>query len=145
MADTFAKKEKEKKRAIKKKDKAEKRLERKTNNDKGKSLEDMIVYLDEYGNITDIPPEKQKRKKINAEDMQIGATPRTAEDTHLEGRLSLFFQDKGYGFITEDNTKVNIFVHSNNIEEPIALQDRVSFQKEKTQKGFNAINVRKIK
>jgi len=147
MADSFAKKEKDKKRAKKKQDKAEKREERKTNNNKGKSLDDMIVYLDEYGNFTNVPPDQQNRKKINAEDIQIGVAPTAEEDEELEstGVISLFFSDKGYGFITEDKTRANIFVHSNNLMEPVKEKDKVSFKKEMTPRGAAAIEVRKIK
>lgn len=144
MADTFSKKALQQKKAKKKQDKQERREERKTNNNKGKSLEEMIVYLDEYGNLTDIPPDKQKRKSVAVEDVILGAAPVTEEKEHT-GTLSLFFTDKAYGFITEDNTRANIFVHSNKMLEVIKEKDRVSYEKERTPKGWAAVNVRKIK
>lgn len=144
MADTFAKKELQKKRAKKKLDKLEKREERKTNNDKGKSLDEMIVYLDEYGNLTDVPPDMQVKKKINAKDIQLGAANNVDIDKSYEGTLSLFFEDKGYGFITEDGTRLNVFVHINKLTGDIKEKDRVQFEKEKTPKGWAAINVKKI-
>ena len=69
---SFIKRQKEKERAAKKKEKEKKRQERKENNNKGSDLEDMIAYVDEFGNITDKPPEnwkedqkKDKTKKNN--------------------------------------------------------------------------------
>lgn len=62
---SFIKKQKEKKKLQKKKDKFEKKMERKENNDKGGTLDDMIAYVDQYGNIVDEPPEppvKDKKK-----------------------------------------------------------------------------------
>ena len=50
--ETFSKKEREKKRLKKKKDKEEKKEERQANAKKGQSLEEMIAYVDENGNIT---------------------------------------------------------------------------------------------
>lgn len=144
MADTFNKKALQQKRAKKKKDKLERKEERKTNNDKGKSLEDMIVYLDEYGNITSIHPDKQKRKKVNVSDIQLGATP-VIEEKEYAGTVSLFFMEKGYGFITEDKSRETVFVHSNKLIETITEKDRVTFEKEKTPKGYAAVNVRKLK
>lgn len=144
MADTFNKKALQQKKAKKKQDKLERRQERKSNNDKGKSLEEMTAYVDEYGNITDVPPDKQKRKKINAEDILIGAAP-IVEQKEYSGIISLFFSEKGYGFITENTTKETVFVHSNQLMEPIAEKDRVTYEKEKTPKGYSAIKVRKIK
>lgn len=144
MADTYSKKALQQKKAKKKQDKLEKREERKSNNDKGKSLEEMTVYLDEYGNITDVPPEKQKRSNLPPQAFQPG-TDITPEEKECTGIVSLFFTDKAYGFITEDKTRANIFVHSNKTLEPIKEKDRVTYEKEKTPKGYAAINVRKIK
>ena len=63
MADSTSKKEKNKKRALKKIEKKNKRENRKENNNKGKSLEEMIVYVDVLGNFTDIPPHLQDKEK----------------------------------------------------------------------------------
>lgn len=144
MADTFNKKALQQKRAKKQKDKLERREERKTNNDKGKSLEEMTVYVDEYGNLTNVHPDNQKRKKINTGDIQLGAAP-IVEEKEYVGTVSLFFVEKGYGFITEHKSRETIFVHINKLMEPITEKDSVTFEKEKTPKGYAAVNVRKIK
>ena len=62
--ETFNKKEKEKKRLKKQKEKREKAEERKDNVVKGKSLDEMMAYVDENGNITSTPPDPTKKKKI---------------------------------------------------------------------------------
>ena len=49
MSESFAKKEKEKQKAKSKQDKAQKMKDRKANASKGKSLEDMMAYIDENG------------------------------------------------------------------------------------------------
>ncbi len=144
MADTFNKKALEQKRAKKKKDKLERKEERKTNNDKGKSLEEMTVYLDEFGNFTNIPPEKQKRRKPDNTDLPFSEESNIENQT-FTGVLSLFFTEKGYGFITEDGTKSTVFVHSNEMMEPITEKNFVTFGKKKGPKGYSATNVRKIK
>lgn len=144
MGDTFAKKALQQKRAKKKQDKLERREERKSNNNKGKSMEEMIVYLDENGNFTDVPPDKQKRVKIDVEDIQLGAQA-LPQEKEFTGMVTMFNTEKAYGFITEDNTRASIFVHSNNLLEPVSEKDRVTYEKERTPKGYAAINVRKIK
>lgn len=144
MADTFNKKALQQKRAKKKQDKQERKEERKTNNNKGKSLEEMMVYLDEFGNITDVPPHKQNRVKVKLEDIQLGAAPIVVEK-EFTGVLSSFNIEKAFGFIIEDKSKESLFVHVNNFLEPITEKDRVSFEKERTPKGYAAIHVKKLK
>jgi len=50
------KREKEKQKLQHRQEKAEKMQERKANTQKGKSLDDMLAYLDENGNIISEPP-----------------------------------------------------------------------------------------
>ena len=57
--ETFNKREKEKKRAKAKQEKAEKMRERRANATKGKSLDDMLAYLDENGNLSEQPPQNR--------------------------------------------------------------------------------------
>lgn len=57
---SFAKKEREKKKLQKQREKKEKMQERKDHKEKGKSLDDMMAYLDENGNIVDAPVEQTK-------------------------------------------------------------------------------------
>src|ERR1700761_195181 len=115
--ETYSKKEREKKKALKQKDKKEKAESRKTNSDKGKGLEDMMAYIDENGNITSTPPDPSKRKKIVAEEIQIGV-PKQAEPTPEElvrtGVVSFFNEAKGFGFIKDLQSQESVFVHVNN-------------------------------
>lgn len=55
---SFIKNQKVKKKLQKKKEKEEKKQERKENNLKGGDLDDMIAYVDEFGNIVDEKPEE---------------------------------------------------------------------------------------
>lgn len=142
MADSFSKKENFKKKLQKQKEKALRREERKENNNKGKNLEEMFSYVDEFGRITNTPPEK--REEISLEDIQLGAAPIIEEDTVKKGIIT-FFSDKGYGFITEDHSKENVFFHQNNCSVLLKKGNKVSFEKEKSAKGFSAINIQLIK
>lgn len=65
MADSFSKKENKKKKARKKQEKAEKREARKSNNDKGKRLEDMMAFVDENGNLTSVDPGKNDSEQAD--------------------------------------------------------------------------------
>jgi cold shock CspA family protein len=143
--ETFSKKEKEKARLKKSKDKKEKAQERKANAGKGKSLEDMMAYIDEHGNITSTPPDPSKKIKINAEDIRIGVAKQEdlPQDTVRSGVVSFFNESKGYGFIKDMQTGESIFVHANALTEPIKENNMVTFETEQGQKGLSAIKVKK--
>lgn len=144
--ETFNKKEKEKKRLKKRDDKKKKAEERKSNS-KGSGLDAMMAYVDEFGNITDTPPDPTKKKKeVKAENIEIGVAKR--EDVEVEtvrnGRVEFFNDAKGFGFIKETGTDEKFFVHINGCEEEIAENDKVSFELEQGLKGINAVRVKKI-
>jgi cold shock CspA family protein len=146
--ETSNKKDKEKKKQKKKQDKQLKKEERKSNSDKGKSFEDMLAYVDEYGNITSTPPDPTKKKKIiNAEDIEIGVSRKTEEEftTIRSGTVTFFNESKGYGFIKDLQSQESIFVHVNNLSEAIKENDKVTFETEKSPKGLSAINVKLLK
>lgn len=144
MSESFSKKEKAKQKAKSKQDKAQKMKERKSNNNKGKSLEDMMAYVDENGNLTSVRPDETKRREISLEDIQLGAAPIIPEEVTKTGVISFFNEEKGYGFITEDKTRENVFVHVNQLLQPVKEKDRVTYEKEKTPRGYSAVQVKKI-
>ena len=143
---SFNKKEKEKKRLKKKKEKLERREQRKLEKIENgpKSFEDMLSYVDENGNLSSTPPDPAKKKKIKAEDIVLGIPPmdKSAEQTVRQGQVKFFNDEKGYGFIIDLDTKDSIFVHINNIAEPIQENDKVTFEVEMGPKGPNAVNVK---
>ncbi|MBB6108246.1 cold-shock protein [Mucilaginibacter lappiensis] len=142
--ETFGKKEKEKARLKKAKDKKEKAEERKANAGTGKSLEDMMAYIDEHGNITSTPPDPSRKIKVNSEDIQIGIAKRQdlPHDTVRNGVVSFFNEAKGYGFIRDLQTEESIFVHINALTGPLKENNLVTFETEQGLKGLSAINVK---
>jgi cold shock CspA family protein len=145
--ETFSKKEREKKKFKKQQDKKEKAEDRKANSDKGKSLDDMMAYIDDDGNITSTPPDPSKKRKINSEDIQIAIPKQEAmapPDPFRKGTVAFFNDSKGFGFIKDSITQESIFVHVNGLEEAIQEGDKVSFETEQGQKGPNAIKVKKV-
>jgi cold shock CspA family protein len=143
--ETFSKKEKEKARLKKAKEKKEKAEDRKASGGKGKSLEDMMAYIDEYGNITSTPPDPSRKIKINSEDIQVSVARQEdlPHDTVRNGIVSFFNDAKGYGFIKDMQTQESIFVHINALTEPLKENNLVTFETEQGPKGLSAIKVKK--
>lgn len=143
MAESWNKKEREKKKQKEKRDKADKMKERKENAGKSKSLDSMMAYVDENGNITDTPPDPSKRKEIKLEDIEIGVPEHTAADEGPHtGRITFFNHEKGFGFIKDQVTQESIFVHINNLPGPVKESDKVIFDIGHGPKGPVAINVK---
>ena len=146
--ETFNKKENEKKRAKKKQDKEAKKEERKANAGKGQSLDDMMAYVDEDGNITSTPPDPTKKKKeIKQEDIRISVSKQEdiePTDTLRKGTVTFFNDSKGYGFIKDSETQESVFVHVNALTNPIKEHDKVTFEVEMGQKGPTAVKVKLV-
>lgn len=144
---TFSKQEREKKKLQKKKEKFARREERKENTKDG-SLDNMMAYVDEYGNITDTPPDPNaKTKKVKASDIEIGVPKKEKEllEGERRGRVTFFNDSKGYGFIDQEGARDRFFVHANNTMEPIKDNDRVSFEAEEGPKGLIAVKVKVLR
>jgi cold shock CspA family protein len=142
--ETFGKKDVRSKQEKKRKEKVQKRLERKENKG-GSSLDDMIAYVDEFGNITDTPPDHSQRTTVQAEDIAVGV-PKAAEpdpaDLIRTGIVTFFDDNKGFGFIKDMADQKDVFVHLNGLLEPIKEGNKVTFEVEKGLKGLNAFNVK---
>jgi len=142
-SETFNKKEIEKKKQKKQKDKEAKKEERKSAGGK-KNFEDMLAYVDEYGNIVDSPPDLTKKEIIKAEDIEIGVPKKLESDSDesfYRGTVTFFNDQKGFGFIKAENGD-SVFVHINNLTEKIKENDKVQFDVEHGPKGLNAVNVK---
>lgn len=70
---------------------------RKLDNNKGKSLDVMIAYVDEFGNIVDTPPDPEEREEINTEDILVSGyqTPETKVSNIRKGTMTYYNEDKG--------------------------------------------------
>lgn len=142
--ETYNKKEKEKLRNKKRKDKEQKKEERKANSTGPRSYEDMIAYVDENGRLSSTPPDPSKRQNIKAEDIQLGIARRVDVDVIHTGTVIFFNDEKGYGFIKDQDNQESIFVHINGLVDKVKENDKVSFETEMGQKGINAINVKLV-
>ena len=58
------------------------------------------------------------------------------------GTVKFFNASKGFGFITEDDSNTEYFVHVTGILDEINEGDKVEFELKEGRKGMNAVNVR---
>jgi len=144
MANSSNKKELEKKKGQRKKEKQQRKEERKAGGNK--SFDDMIAYVDENGVITNTPPDPNKKKKVDLDNIAV-STPKKeeVEGLVLNGRVEHFNPDKGYGFIKNLSGTDKYFFHVSNAPANIAEGNMVTFELERGEKGMNAVKITLIK
>jgi cold shock protein len=59
-----------------------------------------------------------------------------------KGKVKFFNEAKGFGFIKEDGTEKEIFVHVSGLVNKVKEDDSVTFDVIEGKKGLNAVNVK---
>jgi cold shock CspA family protein len=144
--DTFNKKEVRNKKEKKRKDKEAKRMARRDNEKTG-DLNDMIAYVDENGMLTDTRPDPNKKTIVDSESIDVSVPKRDniPFDPIRNGVVTFFNESKGFGFIRDLETQESVFVHVNNVLEPIKDNNMVTFEVEMGPKGPSAFRVKLLK
>ncbi|MGJ5641438.1 cold-shock protein [Formosa sp. S-31] len=60
------------------------------------------------------------------------------------GTVKFFNESKGFGFIIEEGSNKEYFVHVSGLIDSISEKDSVEFELKEGKKGLNAINVKVI-
>ncbi|MFD2518621.1 cold-shock protein [Salinimicrobium flavum] len=142
---TYNKTEKEKKKLKKREEKKKKKEERKASGETASEF----AYVDQFGNLSDTPPDPSKKVEVDAESIEIGIPKKEdseEEDNNFgkEGKVSFFDHSKGFGFILDSQTQEKYFVHVSGLIDEIEENDKVTFELERGQKGMNAVRVKKL-
>ncbi|EMS35213.1 Cold shock protein CspA [Mariniradius saccharolyticus AK6] len=63
----------------------------------------------------------------------------------LTGTVKFYNDAKGFGFIVDDESQNDVFVHATGLVDKVAQNDKVTYDVKDGKKGLNAINVKKVK
>ena len=61
-----------------------------------------------------------------------------------KGTVKFYNETKGFGFVIDDETKEEFFVHVSGLIDEIREGDEVEFELTEGKKGLNAVNVKVI-
>ena len=61
------------------------------------------------------------------------------------GTVKFFNNAKGFGFIVQDDSQEEVFVHVTGLSDQVRENDKVTFDLERGKKGMNAVNVKKAR
>lgn len=141
---TFNKIEKEKAKRKKREEKQKRKEARKLENQETSGIP--IAYVDQYGNLSETPPDPADKIKIDADDIVLGVPPKDESEEEFDpvrsGKVSFYDSSKGFGFIIDSETNEKHFCHVSGLLDDIAENDKVTFQLEKGLKGLNAVKVK---
>jgi CspA family cold shock protein len=59
-----------------------------------------------------------------------------------KGTVKFFNDTKGFGFIRDEESKKEYFVHVSGLVDQIRENDKITFELKEGKKGLNAVNVR---
>ncbi|MBK7129374.1 MAG: cold shock domain-containing protein [Crocinitomicaceae bacterium] len=59
-----------------------------------------------------------------------------------KGKVKFFHESKGYGFVIDDETKKEYFVHISGLIDEVHDGENVTFDLQDGKKGLNAVNVK---
>jgi CspA family cold shock protein len=62
--------------------------------------------------------------------------------TMKEGKVKFFNESKGFGFIKDNESEKEYFVHVSGLIDEIRENDEVTFELKEGKKGLNAVNVK---
>ncbi|WP_293304092.1 cold-shock protein [Pedobacter sp. UBA5917] len=60
------------------------------------------------------------------------------------GKVKFFNESKGFGFVVEEGTGKEFFVHVSGLKDDVRENDEVTFDIQDGKKGPNAVNVRLV-
>ena len=66
------------------------------------------------------------------------------KNTIHTGKVLFYNTERAYGFITDSITNKQIFVHKTGLIDPVKMNDEVTFEVIRTDKGFIATDVRVV-
>jgi cold shock protein len=61
-----------------------------------------------------------------------------------KGTVKFYNETKGFGFIKDNDSNKEYFVHSTGLTDQVRENDEVMFDLQEGKKGLNAVNVKKV-
>jgi cold shock CspA family protein len=141
---TFNKLEREKNKAKKREEKRKKMQARKEARERGDLKQDEFVYVDHLGNFTDTPPDPAKKEEISLESINLGAAKNQDFDEKIQGKVTFYESEKGFGFIKNISSYDSYFFHFSECKDTLQVGDNVEFDTVRGEKGLNAVKINKI-
>lgn len=141
---TFNKLEREKNKAKKREEKRKKMQARKEARERGELKQDEFVYVDHLGNFTETPPDPAEKEEIKLDSINLGAAKNQDFDEKIQGKVTFYDNEKGFGFIKNIASDDSYFFHFSECKDTLTQGDKVEFDTVRGEKGLNAVKINKL-
>src|SRR5690606_36590823 len=108
----------------------ERREQNKASNNKGKALEEMFAYVDEFGNLSDTPPTQPY--KFKKEDLM---RPEDLEDEYYYGKVFYYNEEGHYGFIRDNLSRETVYFNDKLAGMVLTANQKVKYKYIRTKQG----------
>src|SRR5690606_2714069 len=98
----------------------------------------MYAYVDEFGNITTVPPDQ--REKPTEEEIQRRLNP-VSVDEYSFGKVSYYNAQGHYGFIRDNLTKQTVYFNDRLVGKTLQIDQRVKFKLVRSAHAIQATDV----
>ena len=78
---------------------------------RGEIKQDEFVYVDFNGNFTDTPPDPAEKEQISLDSIIISPTKKDEVDDRVNGKVTFYDDEKGFGFIRCNEDSKDYFCH----------------------------------
>jgi len=117
---------------------------RKEARERGELKQEEFVYVDHLGNFTDTPPDPAEKEEIKLESINLGAAKNQDFDEKIQGKVTFYDNEKGFGFIKNITSQESYFFHFSECKDTLAQGDKVEFDTVRGEKGLNAVKINKL-
>ena len=108
---------------------------------RGEYKQDEFVYVDFNGNFTDTPPDPAEKEQISLDSIVISPTKKDDVDDRINGKVTFYDDEKGFGFIKNPFNQDSYFFHFSECPDQLTVGDKVEFELIKGEKGMNAVKI----
>ena len=108
---------------------------------RGEYKQDEFVYVDYNGNFTETPPDPAEKEQISLESIVISPTKKEELDSRVQGKVTFYDEEKGFGFIKNPLNQDSYFFHFSECEDLLSVGDKVEFELIRGEKGMNAVKI----
>ncbi len=86
-------------------------------------------------------PDPAEKEQISLDSIVISPTKKDDVDDRINGKVTFYDDEKGFGFIKNPLNQDSYFFHFSECPDQLTVGDKVEFELIKGEKGMNAVKI----